>query len=140
MIYQKLKVTLASPVTALAVLLVVDLAVAGCSTGRTGGSRLATPPDPPPVVVGGLPVVPEQILGGQGSLPARAAAPAAAAGTIRGGGFGRDEVPDDGGREGQGPALEEAEPLPPRGAGHGEVGVGGCARLQGGVFLGCNNI
>jgi murein DD-endopeptidase MepM/ murein hydrolase activator NlpD len=49
MIYQKLKVTLASPVTALAVLLVVDLAVAGCSTGRTGGSRLATPPDPPPV-------------------------------------------------------------------------------------------
>ncbi len=49
MYYQKLRVFFSSPATGLALLLVLDLAVAGCSYGRAGGSRQATPPDPPPV-------------------------------------------------------------------------------------------
>jgi murein DD-endopeptidase MepM/ murein hydrolase activator NlpD len=49
MYYQNLRVFFSSPMAGFALLLVLDLAVAGCSYGRTGGSRQATPPDPPPV-------------------------------------------------------------------------------------------
>ncbi len=46
---QRLRSSCSGPFAVLALLLVLDLAVAGCSYGRAGGSRLATPPDPPPV-------------------------------------------------------------------------------------------
>ena len=47
--YQWLRGSRSGPFAVLAVLLAVALAVAGCSYGRASGSRLATPPDPPPV-------------------------------------------------------------------------------------------
>ncbi len=49
MIFQNLKASFSSPVAALALLVALDFAVAGCSTGPARSSRLATPPDPPPV-------------------------------------------------------------------------------------------
>jgi murein DD-endopeptidase MepM/ murein hydrolase activator NlpD len=47
--HQRLRNIRLGPLLILALLLAVDLAVAGCSYGRAAGARHVTPPDPPPV-------------------------------------------------------------------------------------------